>query len=372
MKVLIDQKEVVFENKIKLVNGRTMVPLRQTMELLGSKVEWENKTDKVYIIRGKNKVTLQFNNPVAYQNGDKWVLETAPFVEKGITYVPLRFISEGFHFDVKWDAKNQLVNIFTTTEIPSSHVKVPVLMYHHLTPNGETASEISPKRFREHMMTLKNNGFSTITDQELLDFLDGKGRLPNKPVMITFDDGYRSNYLEAYPILKELGMKATVYLITSRVVDGTNLYPNEIPKFSWEEAKDSLEVFSFQGHTHDFHYKGKNQLKRTVGMITGRMFLTSGRLESHLAFRDRVYRDLLTSKNLIEKKLGTSVITLAYPFGEYSNETIQLAKKAGYQMGLTVKTGVVQSQDNPFTLNRITANGYLSGQELMMKMNKYD
>lgn len=181
--------------------------------------------------------------------------------------------------ETKGEREKNTANISTPT---NKNLRIPILMYHHLLPNGATAAEISPERFREHMLAIKNKGYTTITDKDLLNYLEGKGQLPKKPILITFDDGYRSNYLHAYPVLKELQMKATVYLITSRVVEGKNKYPNEIPKFSWGEAEKSLDVFSFQGHTFDFHYKGKNSRKQFKGMITGRMILRSGRLESQL------------------------------------------------------------------------------------------
>lgn len=253
----------------------------------------------------------------------------------------------------------------------SRDVKIPILMYHHLLPNRASAAEIDPARFREHMIALKNSGYTTITDFELLNFLEGNGKLPKKPVLITFDDGYRSNYIHAYPALKEFGMKATVYLITSRVVEHSNLYPNEISKFSWNEARKSLDVFTFQGHTHNYHYKGKNKSKENKGMVSGRMILPNGKLESQIHYRDRVLRDFLDSKKMIEKQLGTEVVTLAYPYGEYSEETILLAKMAGYKMAITVKSGVVGKQDDMFQLNRITASGYLTGKELIKNIESY-
>lgn len=256
VKVFINNKQLQFAENAKIVNGLTMVPLRETMEALGSEVKW-NQSDKVTITKGNSTITLQFGNKVAYQNGVKWVLDTAPFVEKGRTFVPLRFISEGFQYEVKWNNSTRSVNILDLSEAAKMKVKVPILMYHDLGPGYGTSSRISPEIFREQMIALKNQGYTTINDADLLDYLEGKRPLPEKPIMITFDDGYRSNYIHAYPVLKELRMKATVYLITSRVVTDVNHYPNEIPKFSWDEARKSQDVFSFQSHTHDLTTKDR-------------------------------------------------------------------------------------------------------------------
>lgn len=248
---------------------------------------------------------------------------------------------------------------------------IPVLMYHNLTDSVVDGSNISPKRFQEHMNMLKEKGYTTITDYDLYEFLKGKKTLPKNPILITFDDGYKSNYVHAYPVLKKLGMKATVNLITSRVEDGSNRYPNETPKFSWDEARASQDVFLFQGHTNDLHYKAKNINGKFRGMITGRMHLKN-KLETQKEFEARLLDDLIVSKKKIEKELGKEVITFVYPYGDYSKDTIKLAKKAGYKMAFTVKSGKVNRNHAKFyELNRITAHGNMSAKQLIQEINKY-
>lgn len=106
-------------------------------------------------------------------------------------------------------------------------------------------------------------------------------------------------------------------------------------------------------------------------MISGTM-IRNGRLESNLEFQIRVLKDFVTAKETIERELGTKVITLAYPYGHYSEDTIQLAKKAGYKLALTVKAGVAEKGDDPFTLNRITASGQYSGKKLLEIISRYE
>jgi len=249
--------------------------------------------------------------------------------------------------------------------------RVPVLMYHHISETVIDGSNISPQRFKEHMEILKKYGYNTITDYDLYDYLQQNKPLPTNPILITFDDGYQSNYQYAYPILKELNMKATIHLITSRVIEENNLYPNETIKMSWEEVQASQDVFSFQGHTHDAHFKEKNIIGKSKGVITGRMKL-NGKLETKEEYENRVLEDLKTSKTMIEEKLGTKVIAFAYPFGDYSKDTIELVKKAGHKMAYTIEQGNVTKKDNLFELKRITGHGDLTAEELIATIKKYE
>jgi peptidoglycan/xylan/chitin deacetylase (PgdA/CDA1 family) len=369
--VYVNNKIVNYDEKPTLLNDQTMVPIRLAMEALGSTVKWEENAKKVSIEKGQNQVQLHLDNKIAHQNGMEIELETAPFVKSGRTYVPLRFISEGLNYGVSWDGKTYNVNISNPPKLASQNVQIPILMYHHIEPNQATGSVISPERFREHMTAIKNKGYQTITDRELFDFLQNNKTLPYKPIMITFDDGYKSNYTYAYPVLKELGMKASINLISSRVVGEKNPYPNEIPKMSWEEARKSMDVFSFQGHTYDLHYKGENAQNRSRGMITGRMHLPNGKLETQAEYEARLLNDLTLSKKMIEENLKTEVITCAYPYGDYTDDTIRIAKKAGYKMALTTQPGKESKKSaDLFRLHRINGHGELTAIELMEELSK--
>lgn len=371
IKVFVDKTAVQYDEKPLIKNGRTMVPIRKTMEVLGATVSWNQKTKKATIKQGDNQIILHINSKIAKQNGINMTLDEPAFIKKGRTYVPLRFISEGFHYDVQWDNFSKSVSIFTSPMVSSPSVKIPILMYHHIEKNIATGSTISPERFREHMIALRNKGYYTITDKQLQDFIIKKQPLPAKPILITFDDGYKSNITYAYPILKELDMKATIHLITSKVVDEKNLYPNEIPKLSWDDARKTMDVFSFQSHTNNLHFKGINVNNKLQSALAARMRSTNGTLESKKQFEDRILQDLILSKQTIEKELQQEVTTLAYPYGQFSNDTIRMAKKVGYKIALTVKPGKVSKQSNQYQLPRINGHGAYTGQQLINEINKY-
>lgn len=364
--VFVNQKEIHYDAKPIIINGRTMVPIRQTIETLNFDVQWEEDKRRISIRKNSSIIHLKIGSKTAYQNGMKISLDTAPFILNNRTYVPLRFIAEGFNYDVFWNGKLSTVYIKNRAQFAPNDVKIPILMYHHLEHNKATSTTISPEKFREHMIALKNNGFQTITDYQLHDFLKKGTPLPYNPILITFDDGYKSNYIYAYPILKELDMTATVNLITSRVVDEKNKYPDEFPKFSWDEIINSQDVFTFQSHTHNSHYKELNMQNKPSAVTIEKKLLTNGKLETDKQFKERLLNDFITSKKLIEKRIGKEVITLAYPYGEFSEDTIEIAKQAGFKLAMTTKHGKVDKDINDlYQLYRINVHGKLTSQQLI-------
>ena len=136
--------------------------------------------------------------------------------------------------------------------------RLPVLMYHHFAQESPYGTIVSFDKFREQMTALRDAGYETVTIPQIIDFVDGGPPLPDKPVLITMDDGYTSNLTDAAPVLEELGMNATVFVIG--VNEGEEIYihngePLSPPRFSYEEAAPWVEkgVIEIQSHTYDMH-----------------------------------------------------------------------------------------------------------------------
>ncbi|MBF6633651.1 MAG: polysaccharide deacetylase family protein [Planococcus sp. (in: Bacteria)] len=240
-------------------------------------------------------------------------------------------------------------------------------MYHILLPGRNDSISIDPVRFKEQMLALASSGYNTITEAELLDYLEQKAALPEKPILITFDDGYLSNYTEAFPILKELNMKASIYVVASRIFEDSGSIAGEYPKISWKQAREMKGTISIQSHTWDSHSKQNNVQLQSRGLITGPMQMENGQ-ETQAEFEERVYADFMASKNAIEQNVGTQVTAISYPYGDYSADTIRLAEKAGYKMAFTVNSGMNSQSSLPFELKRITADGEYSGVELINRI----
>ena len=205
---------------------------------------------------------------------------------------------------------------------------IPVLNYHQINDVDENLLTVSTSEFETQMAWLEENGYQTITVSELLDFLDGKGSLPERPVLITFDDGYIDNYQCAFPILKKHNMKACIFLISEYV----SLYPNYL---TWEQLSEMQSSgIEFGSHTVDHNV------------------LTELSPNS-------VNHELADSKDLLEKRLKRRIEVLAYPCG-FTNEYIKSRVNAsGYRAAFTVNLGNVHTGDDLYALNRVPIFGAL-------------
>ena len=215
-----------------------------------------------------------------------------------------------------------LVIGLTDSRMPSC--KLPILMYHHFEEVGEGHTIVSEERFREQMTALKNAGYETVTLRQLCDYVSGEAKLPEKPILITMDDGYSSNLEIAAPILEELGMCATVFVIG--INEGEEVYvhsgePFWDPRFSYEEAKPWVEkgVIDVQCHTYDMHqlesygYSGREGVLQLGG-------------ESREEYEAALRQDFETFRRRREIITETALLGLAYPFGYYTPETDEFLK----------------------------------------------
>ena len=134
--------------------------------------------------------------------------------------------------------------------------KVPILMYHNLTndPSAVTSMTITGERFQEDMEYLEYNGYTPLLSADLIDIRAGKEAMPERPVMITFDDGYRSNYDIAYPILQKTGMKASFALIGKSIRANDNTEANRF-FLKWDEAAEMADsgLVELGSHTYNLH-----------------------------------------------------------------------------------------------------------------------
>ncbi|ERN51808.1 polysaccharide deacetylase family protein [Alkalihalophilus marmarensis] len=233
---------------------------------------------------------------------------------------------------------------------------VTVLMYHHFDEDPAKASSatIHPDTFREQLLTLKEAGYTSVPERDLYDHLYNGKELPTRPLVITIDDGYLSNYEYAFPILKELEMYATIYVITS--------YRGETPgwneHFSWDQAREMKASgwIDIQAHTHNGHGEIDN---------VGPFLVTVAAEETRDMYKTRIYDDLLEARRLLEQEMNNDFYSFAFPFGIYNDEVIEYAAEIGYELMYTVKPGLTYSYQHPHKINRLNASGEYNGEELL-------
>ncbi len=215
--------------------------------------------------------------------------------------------------------------------------RLPVLMYHHFVEGGEglEGTVVSAGRFREQMTALRDQGFTAVTMAQVLDYVDGGGELPKRPVLITMDDGYTSSLTIAAPILEELGMCATVFVIG--INEGQTVYAHSgeplLPeRFAYEEAAPWVEkgVLDLQCHTWDMH-----QLA-SYG-FSGRDGLCPLEGEPEGAYAAAVAEDLELFRQRREGRVSTDLTALAYPFGFYSPWADECLYRGGIRATFTVE-----------------------------------
>ena len=199
--------------------------------------------------------------------------------------------------------------------------KVLILNYHKIDDTFISLA-VRPEDFDAQMKYLADNGYHTITPDELYDSLAGNAELPEIPVMITFDDGYKDNYENAYPILKKYGFKGTIFVVSSFL----GVYPNYM---TWDQAREmDADNISIQSHTVD--HKSMTDLSD-----------------------DELRAELVDSKKKIEKELGHEIGYMAYPTGTYNLHIANLVKEAGYKAAFTIKYGNVDKASNIYALERV-------------------
>lgn len=271
-----------------------------------------------------------------------------------------------------------LVPFFSTYELAmksgyssSENGYIPVLMYHHFEPDISLSTVVDPDLFREQMVYLKSLGYETITVTDIQLFYEQGQPLPDKPLLITMDDGYLSNYTYAYPILKELDMKATIFIVVDNAFNDDNLW---LKHFDWDQAREMVDsgVIDIQSHTYNSHYKVKDKKGNEKPILTTRIWDSEKKiLETEDNYKLRIREDLEKSKETIEAELGTSVTALSPPYGAYNDAVIEIAKELGYKQIFTIKKGVFYIGGSTYEIKRINVSGEDTGQTIEEKIQYY-
>lgn len=235
---------------------------------------------------------------------------------------------------------------------------IPVLMYHNVDENidfKKITYSIKSEKFEKHMRILKKKGYNTITTTELNDHIYENKPLPKKPILLTFDDGKTNNYQYVYPLLKDLGMKGTIFCIVHTAQD----HENE-EYMDWKKLREmhDASIMDIQSHTYDLHHK----VDKTPAIFTKKY------KENNSDYKDRVINDFKISKELIEKNIGNKVVALAYPYGKYNSEVEELAKEIGYKQTFTTDIGLMRRSDSPYLIKRLNVDGLCSDKRLIIEI----
>ncbi len=265
-------------------------------------------------------------------------------------------------------AKENTVNL-------DSIQKIPVFCYHDVVANDNAKAlekdpyAITEKRLEEHFELLKKEGFTPISLKQYENYVERKGILPEKPVLLSFDDGRESMYTRIYPILKKYNYPAVFAIILSYM--DTTIPPADIEKMvTWEQLREMqasglVEVASHTYNMHNFvvanHYGDRYQNVATI------WWQDDNKYETENDFNARITGDMLTGKSLFDKNMGYSSNILVWPFGVYTQYSVDSAKKSGYEYQLMLNDDVKLADKN--CLSRYIIYGNPSNEEMLNMLN---
>ncbi len=218
---------------------------------------------------------------------------------------------------------------------------VTVLMYHHLLPRGEVGKYDGNsivtyvEEFEKQLDFLCEQGYHTVTPAQVEAFFCEGKSLPDKAVLLTFDDGYLSNAVYAYPRLKERKMCATVFLVTGHLGEpGQTFSPAFVQMMDEETVKNTADVFTFACHTDDLH-----KMQDGVAALCG---------------TDETARaaDLQKSLAFLSTIPGSSQTVFAYPYGAYNDKVKESLTQAGFRLAFRASEGVATADSDWLALPR--------------------
>ena len=244
---------------------------------------------------------------------------------------------------------------------------IPILIFHEIRKdyNGDIGVIISDKTFKEYMLYLKALNFQTITFQDYLDYREGKKQIAQNSVIVTFDDGYCSNYKIAYPIMEKLGFKFTMSIV-GRYIDNSKPEDWESKSLSfvtWDYAEEMEEsgVVDIQAHTYNLHNE-KNDAQNYLGGVMG----VKG--ESEMAREGRIAGDDIEFQQKMELHIGHKANIFTYPFGFTDAFTDSVYKKRGYVYRLGTEEGISDLRNSDIPLKRINTPVYETPVKVLKKM----
>jgi len=239
-------------------------------------------------------------------------------------------------FDSMKNIMSQTVSQFKTEDDTLRYKSIPILMFHHIS--DEANSILTSNAFTEYMEVIKTAGYETVLYKDLLNFVNGEGQLPEKPIIVSFDDGYESNYIHAYPLLKIMNMKAEIAVVGYTV--GFDLFPDTsikiIPHFTWIQALEMVEsgVININSHSYNLHQHA------TTGQNVTRLGVVIAEGERKSDYLALLKADAIAANRAIENNLGYTNIAYTYPYGAYNDMTESVFQSLNIPITVTNTYGI--------------------------------
>ena len=233
----------------------------------------------------------------------------------------------------KKSAEKAMADVMAS-KAPEGSIPLPIIMYHGLSKESVNSKFfVKVKTFEQDLKYLQENGYTPVLMKDLIAYVDNGTPLPEKPIVLTFDDGYYNNYLYAYPLLREYNMKAVIFII-GKVTDQFSKLHEDNALYSyltWHQLNDMVSsgLVEVQNHSYDMHTNGKRQ---------GAMKTSS---ESQEAYEEAIKNDVGRLQERIKEMTGQTSNSFAYPFGLVNDNSKEiLLEELGFRATLSCYEGV--------------------------------
>lgn len=343
------------------IGGRILLPVKFFTENLGASLVLEKSTQNIFIGYGKNKIRMRINDSIIEINGKQSEMDFPACIMHKRIYIPLNTACKAFGKKLLYYKGLVIISnksdIFNTVDDKSSLEKIiaffnenhdvfiPILMYHNFNYNITDAllpTTITPLEFEQQIKYLTANGCKGITFSELYDYAQGKIKLPQKPFIITMDDGYYSNYQYAYPILKKYNTPGTIFTITSFM----GQHPSRNPHFTWEEAREMENSGFIEIQNHSSYHGRHDQMPY-----------------------NELVKSVMDAQKMLDDELGErEVKVFAYPGGRCSEYTRKVLKALGFKIQITELNGIASRYSDLSNLKRINIQHGMTGRDIINRI----
>ena len=236
-------------------------------------------------------------------------------------------------------AAGLLLTNFRTETTSQQHnpedIRVPVLMYHSVLDNPKRVGKyvILPEELEKDLIYIRDHGYTTITSKDLIAYRANKGDLPEKPIMLTFDDGYYNNYTYLFPLLKKYNMKA-VLSVVGTYADAysvpSEILNNNYSHATWEQLKEMQQsgLVEIGNHSYNMHdFATRHGVLRNKG-------------EDLAYYQNILQDDLHKMQECLLQKAGVEATVFAYPFGSVNKESRAVVESIGFPVTLGCEEGM--------------------------------
>ena len=216
----------------------------------------------------------------------------------------------------------------------ADEIQLPIIMYHAILEDNKLSSKyiVSPDLLEKDLAYIRKKGYTPVFMKEVIAFAEGKGKLPERPIVITFDDGYYNNYYYVYPLLQKYNMKAVISVVGKMSDEFTGSGDRNLnySHLTWDDILDMhlSGYWEIQNHSYDCH---TYDVRNGVSQVSN---------ESDEDYRTFLTSDICRLQDKIAYVTGVAPTTFTYPFGAFNENTDTILKEIGFKATLSCTEGV--------------------------------